>query len=768
MIVRKKPRTKEKSYHKNEQIPDKKAFSIKWASALLCGMLFCVGQGFMPICTALTSAFPTMLSAAVFSGAAICTLALGKIEEMTAELISMAIILTLRLITGKFNEKALKPATVGIFSAAVYAFSGLLQAFYTELSAVIIAAVIFRGIICGITAYFISCELNYIKETARISVSGTDSLCTAALYVISISVLFNVTVGNLSIGRCLGGFVILAAGGRFGGAGGAVAGILTSLGAILGSTDGKIAELSRSMAVIGCSGFIAGILSKYGKITSSAAFTIISLFLTLFMGRLSWAASLMTDTLIAAALYALIPDRFYMKLINTATARRSAAAEHLSRSVKFGAACFSAVGNSTDKAAELLAEKNYIRTDISSEVCEKICGECRNHDFCCHGDENRIKSAFIPCERLLLRKGFITAAELPRCIEGCTKKDALADYMNRLYTRKSAFIQKNDLLVHFRENVSAQFSSSADFIADLGRKCLDNRICDEGMSERASLLIGQYGAKNVSAAVFFNKSGYVFISAFYTDKLNDTASVLTEKLSALTDRDLEEPEFFSEDGTVHACWHEPYVFEVETGKAVMCGRENVSGDSCMHFSDGFGSVYFIIADGMGSGNRASVESSMACSLLSRLIRAGAGENSALRLVNSLLSAKSSDEVFTTVDMLKIDLFSGKASFYKAGAAKSFVKTGGSVSSVECTSFPLGIFPDINVKPVTLRLSDGDSVALFSDGIPESCYPKLRELLLSDGYSTSRCADTVIELDNDDIFPDDRTIFVLKLHNTKHQ
>ncbi len=763
MIVREKPQTMRKSSGKTEHISDKKAFSVKWTATLLCGMLFCAGQSFMPICTALTAALPTMLSAAVFSGASICTLALGKTEEMTAELISMAIILALRLIAGKFSEKAPRPAAVGIFSAADYAFSGLLQAFYTELSAVIIAAVVFRGIICGITAYFISCELNYIRENGRLPVSGADSLCTAALYVTAISALFNVTVGKLSVGRCFGGFVILAAGGRFGGAGGSVAGILTSLGAILGSTDGNISELPRSMAVIGCSGLIAGILSKYGKLASSAAFTLISLFLTLFMGRLSWAASLMTDTLIASALYALIPDRLYMKLITTAIAHRSAAAEHLSRSVAFGAACFSAAGSSTDKAAELLAEKNYIRTDIPSEVCRKICGECRNRDFCCRDDENRIRSAFIPCEKLLLRKGFITAAELPRCIESCTKKDALADLMNSLYARNSSFMQKNDLLVHFRENFSAQFSSSADFIGDLGRKCPDGEICDEGMSERAALLIGQYGAKNVSAAVFFNKSGYIFISAFYTDKLNDTASELTKRLSALTDRDLEEPEFFCEDGTIHACWHEPYTFEAVVGKAVMCGRENVSGDSSIRFSDGLGAVYFIIADGMGSGKRASLESSMACSLLSRLIRAGAGEKSALRLVNSLLSAKASDEVFTTADILKINLFTGKASFYKAGAAKSFVKTGGAVSSVESSALPLGIFSDIDIDPVTLRLSDGDSVAIFSDGIPESCYPKLRELLLSDGYSPSRCADTVIELEKDDIFPDDRTIFVLKLH-----
>ena len=243
---------------------------------------------------------------------------------------------------------------------------------------------------------------------------------------------------------------------------------------------------------------------------------------------------------------------------------------------------------------------------------------------------------------------------------------------------------------------------------------------------------------------------------------------MTEKLSSLTDRELEQPEFFSESEHINACWHEPAAYEIEVGKAVLCGRESVSGDSSVQFTDGLGGVYFLIADGMGSGNRAALESSMACSLISKLIRAGADGATALRIVNSLLISKSTDEVFTTADMLRIDLFTGKADFFKAGAAQSFVQTGGTVSAVENSAFPLGIIPTAEPKPFSIRLSDGDSAAIFSDGIPETSFPKLRELLLSDGYSPSRCADAVIELDrpekgvfND--FSDDRTIIVLKLH-----
>lgn len=742
---------------------------IKWTGAFLCGIIFSASKGFIPIAPALAAVLPAAFSSAVFAGSAASVIALGQAESFVTELLAMAAMLALKIIVCRFTERRLGSAGTGIYAAVVYILSGAVASLSAEITAALAAAVIFRGIICGITAYFISCEMRCIEEKGRVSVTGANSLCTAVLYVTGISVLFGVSAGTFSLGRTVGIFAILAAGGRFGGAGGAIMGVLTSLGAIIGCSGGdQIAELSRSMAVVGCAGLIGGILSKRGKVISAVVFTLVSFFLTLFMGKLSWAAALMTDTLIAAALYSLIPDKIYMKAVNSAVERRSAVTDYLERKITFGTGCFAGIADSTDRASELLAEKNIGRIDISRAVCERICSGCRNSDFCCKNDENRIRAAFVPCERILLGKGFITVPELPRCIESCTKKAEIAELMNRLYSQDSALLRRNENHIRSRELFSEQLSSSVKFMDELGDIHSGGRIYEENLSERAGEIILRSGGKDPKAAVFFDKSGNLFISCFYDGKLECTPEEVTQKLSVLTDRELDPPEFFSESEHIHACWHEPAPFEIEVGKAVLCGRESVSGDSSVRFTDGFGGVYFLIADGMGSGNRAALESSMACSLVSKLIRAGSDGVTALRLVNSLLISKSTDEVFTTADMLRIDLFTGKADFFKAGAAQSFVRTGGTVSTVENTALPLGIIPSTELKPFSVRLSDGDSAAIFSDGIPEKSFPKLRELLLSDGYSPSRCADAIIELDkpengvfND--FSDDRTIIVLKLH-----
>lgn len=742
---------------------------IKWTGAFLCGIVFSSSKGFIPLSPALAAALPAVFSSAVFAGSAASVIARGQTDSFVTEMLTMAVMLALKMIVRRLTEKRLSPSGTGIYSAVVYIISGAAAMFYAKITAALAAAVLFRGIICGITAYFISCEIRCIKENGRINVTGANSLCSAVLYVTGISVLFGVSAGTFSLGRTVGIFTILAAGGRFGGAGGAIIGVLTSLGAILGCSGGEqLSELSRSMAVVGCAGLIGGLLSKHGKIVSAVSFTVVSLFLTLFMGKLSWAAALMTDTLTAAALYTLIPDKLYMKAVNSAVETRSAVTDHLTRKISFGTSCFARIGDNTDRASELLAEKNNDRINISRTICDKICADCRSREFCCKSDENRIRAAFCPCEDIIIRKGYITVHELPRCLESCTKKAEITEMMNKLYSQSSALLRKNENHIRSREVYSEQLSSSVRFMTDLCSLDRKDRIYDENLSERTAAIIRSCGGSDPDAAVFFDKSGNLFISCFYEGKLEQTAEEVTEKLSSLTDRELDQPEFFSEGEHIHACWHEPAAFEIEVGKAELCGRENISGDCSAQFSDGLGGVYFIIADGMGSGSRAALESSMACSIISKLIRAGADGSTALRLVNSLLISKSTDEVFTTADLLRIDLFTGKAEFLKAGAAQSFVRTGGTVSTVENSALPLGIIPSTAPEPFSVRLSDGDCTALFSDGIPETSFPKLRELLLSDGYSPSRCADTIIELDRsprnvrNDI-SDDRTIIVLKLH-----
>lgn len=141
----------------------------------------------------------------------------------------------------------------------------------------------------------------------------------------------------------------------------------------------------------------------------------------------------------------------------------------------------------------------------------------------------------------------------------------------------------------------------------------------------------------------------------------------------------------------------------------------------------------ILSDGMGTGPRAALDSAMASGLMARLVKAGFGFQSALRLVNSSLLLKSRDESLATLDIVKIDLYTGKAVFYKAGAAPSVIRRqNGKLLEIKKAALPAGILRDATFSSCEGQLENGDTVIIASDGAYEYAHNAVKEELQSGG------------------------------------
>ena len=123
----------------------------------------------------------------------------------------------------------------------------------------------------------------------------------------------------------------------------------------------------------------------------------------------------------------------------------------------------------------------------------------------------------------------------------------------------------------------------------------------------------------------------------------------------------------------------------------------------------------ILSDGMGTGGRAAVDGAMASGLMSRLIKAGFGYDCSLRILNSSMLFKSTDESLATVDIASIDLFTGQVELYKAGAAPTLIRRSGRTGKAESTSLPAGILREIGFDKATVKCKIGDIVVIMSDG-----------------------------------------------------
>ena len=87
----------------------------------------------------------------------------------------------------------------------------------------------------------------------------------------------------------------------------------------------------------------------------------------------------------------------------------------------------------------------------------------------------------------------------------------------------------------------------------------------------------------------------------------------------------------------------------------------------------------------------------------------------MRIVNSSLLFKSTDESLATLDISSIDLFTGKVELLKVGAAPTVIRRGGRTGKAQSTSLPAGILRDIGFDKATVNLRAGDILLMMSDG-----------------------------------------------------
>ena len=167
--------------------------------------------------------------------------------------------------------------------------------------------------------------------------------------------------------------------------------------------------------------------------------------------------------------------------------------------------------------------------------------------------------------------------------------------------------------------------------------------------------------------------------------------------------------------TVH--FTEKTAFQVLHGVAkVPKEKERVSGDSYVCCQEEEGRFVLGMSDGMGSGIDAAKESGMVVELLEQFLESGFTDETAAKLVNSALVLKRKDDMFSTVDLCTIDLYTGMCRFLKAGAATTFIKRDQWVEAISSTSMALGMVDQVDFETASRKLYHGDFLIMVTDGV----------------------------------------------------
>ena len=162
------------------------------------------------------------------------------------------------------------------------------------------------------------------------------------------------------------------------------------------------------------------------------------------------------------------------------------------------------------------------------------------------------------------------------------------------------------------------------------------------------------------------------------------------------------------------------VYPVYEPQILVCGNRSQgdSGDRCLSFAGTLCRYYVLLCDGMGTGPGAVREGKTAAKMLQKMLTAGFPAKYALQSVNSLCALRERAGA-VTVDLAEIELYTGRVTLYKWGAAPSYAVSPGGVEKIGTPTPPPGLCVDGQQEQVhTLSLRRNQTLVLVSDGVPE--------------------------------------------------
>ena len=158
-------------------------------------------------------------------------------------------------------------------------------------------------------------------------------------------------------------------------------------------------------------------------------------------------------------------------------------------------------------------------------------------------------------------------------------------------------------------------------------------------------------------------------------------------------------------------------FKVEHGVAYVGKHGNkISGDSylCENFQNG--TTIIAISDGMGNGEKAHAESSLALRVLKCMLTFDVPVFEAVRIIAELKQQSNSDERFFSLDLCVVDKENGRANFYKQAATSTFLLRRETVRKIEMSGLPIGVVDKGGIDQMNVDLLPGDMIIMCSDGI----------------------------------------------------
>ncbi|MBO3313805.1 MAG: stage II sporulation protein E [Clostridium perfringens] len=645
----------------------------------------------------------------------------NKVSNFSAYIIISTIVTIISM--SKLNKKARNIASFIIVFSGLFVYGVLVGS--SDIILHLIGAISVTALVFPIY-YVVSYTLKCIEEINTQHFFSIDEIVSIELFIC----LLIVGIGTLSLNdisfRNIAAILFIIALAFISDTNmGAGAGI--TMGIILGFATGNLME---SIAIYGACGLVAGIFRESGKLFTALSFNIIFIIVTLYSGVFNNISFI--EALVGTGIFLLIPKKIYNKIsleINKdkkvghfSEVRFAEIKDELTERLKDFTEVLSIMGKSLNNLVgnDKLAIKNKGNALVEN-LSDRTCSDCDMRYMCWKRELHQTYNAFSD----LIRNYENNSGAFPHELEKkCIKKYALVknleDIMN-IYmvneTLKSRLGEGRKILSNHINNMSVTISEIVDEFGNELHLCTDVE-----KSIKKSLL--KYGINFGSLICYNDKNGRIKIKMQMENCMGSQTCIKTvlpiisETIGKNMSIGSEGCNINSKNNMCEIVIEEAPKYHINSHVAVATKEgEKFTGDSYSYGRTKDGNYITVISDGMGSGPEAGLESKVSVEIIEKFMEVGFDEKIAIDAVNAIMSIKfSEDEKFSTLDMNKIDLYTGNAKFMKVGAIESFIKRGNKVEVINSNTLPFGVLEEPDVDTVEKQVSNGDVIVSISDGI----------------------------------------------------
>lgn len=356
---------------------------------------------------------------------------------------------------------------------------------------------------------------------------------------------------------------------------------------------------------------------------------------------------------------------------------------------------------------------------VVEHTARRVCQGCAHRSQCWVRGYSGVMDGLYHLKAPLEARGQVQIEDLQGQLSGCIHPADLCDAVNHGYRLWRSRRQSRARASVLRSALTEQYSAMAGALAQLADKLGQAGLPDPRREAKVAQLFSGIGLEALECSVTSDLAGRTTacVTVARTHFTDEERSALTDEMSRICRRDLDLPEITHCRTVTMLTFGEKPLFEAEFGQAGRPAKgQEISGDALDQFCDTGGRAQMLLCDGMGTGRPAAVDGRMAARLTGQLLRAGFAAESAARLVNVALGLKNAEqESGATLDLLTVDLYTGRAGLFKAGAAPSFVVRGGVPRMVDGASLPMGVVDSLVGRSNAFALDDGDWVVMVSDG-----------------------------------------------------